>query len=367
MMMQFRSAWWLPGPHAATLWGKFGRKEPELDVRWERLDTPDGDFVELAHLNTDGAASALTTRARNECADDTTPRLVILHGLEGGVKSHYVRGLMREAQSRGWNATLMLFRTCGPTPNTLPRSYHSGDTGDALLVIERLASQFPNAPIGAVGISLGGNVLSKLLGEQGDNLPSQLVAAVAVSSPFDLARASRHIGQGFSRIYQKAFLRSLLPKATAKIGRHPELASVKSALAVRTIWQFDDEFTSPVHGFANAADYYARSSALQFLPGIRRPTLLLNAVDDPFMPRSVLDDARKVAASNPAITIEFLKNGGHVGFVAGSSPWRPFYYGEWRAAEFLAEHFRVSRIDTEEDDADETHSLAGNSLQETGR
>lgn len=338
-----------------TLWGKFGRREPALDMRWERVDTPDGDFLELVHVDAaPGAAvkrsdaveidatayataSTSTDASASAHSTDTTPRLLIFHGLEGGVNSKYVRGLMREAHARGWNATLMLFRTCGPTPNSLPRSYHSGETGDPLFVIERLIAQQPNAPLGVVGISLGGNVLCKLLGERGDDLPQQLKAAVAVSAPFDLARGSRRISQGFSRIYQRAFLRSLVPKAHSKISRHSELAPIKLPERIRTVWQFDDEFTSQVHGFADAADYYTRSSSLQFLSGIRVPTLLLSAVDDPFLPPSVLDDVRKVTANNPAITIEFPANGGHVGFVGGPSPWRPFYYGEWRAVSFIGE------------------------------
>ncbi|MBC8088195.1 MAG: hydrolase, partial [Phycisphaerae bacterium] len=145
----FRPAWWLPGPHAVTLWGKFGRREPALPVRWERVDTPDGDFLELAHLDAIPADQA-TAGVEVSSLEDSTPRLLILHGLEGGVNSHYVRGLMREAHRRGWNATIMLFRTCGPTPNALPRSYHSGETGDPLFVVERLIAQQPHAPLGVV-------------------------------------------------------------------------------------------------------------------------------------------------------------------------------------------------------------------------
>ena len=324
-MSAFRPAWWLPGPHTTTLWGKFGRREPAADVRWERVPTSDGDFIELAHLARDAGPDAA--------------HMLILHGLEGGVNSHYVRGLMRQAASRGWNATLMLFRTCGPTPNELPRSYHSGETDDPLFVINRLIEQRPHTTLGAVGISLGGNVLCKLLGERGERMPSQFKAAVAMSAPFDLARGSRRISHGVSRIYEKSFLRSLVPKAQRKIARHPELAEIRLNPRIQSVWQFDDEFTSQVHGFVDAADYYARSSSLQFLSAIRRPTLLLNAVDDPFLPPEVLDDVRTATAENAEITLEFPKRGGHVGFVGGRLPWKPVYYGEWRAAEFLSAHF----------------------------
>jgi len=364
----FRSAWWLPGAHAATLWGKFGRQEPELPVRWETVEMSDGDFVELAHYDASRNDASRNDASRNAAshnasphnaaphnaaprnaaappsagslANDRTPRLFILHGLEGGVNSNYVRGLMREAGARGWNATLMLYRTCGPTPNRLKRSYHSGETSDPLTIIAKFALQQPLAPIGAVGVSLGGNVLCKLLGQSGDALPVQLQAAAAISAPFDLARASRYIGRGFGRVYENAFLRSLVPKAVQKIGRHPELSSLKPIHNARTIWEFDDEFTSPVHGFANAADYYAQSSSLQFLSGIRRPTLLLSAADDPFLPREVLDEVRAATTGNAVITIDFPAHGGHVGFVGGSAPWRPSYYAEPRAVEFIAQHLR---------------------------
>ncbi|MEO7998523.1 MAG: alpha/beta fold hydrolase [Gemmatimonadaceae bacterium] len=361
-MNEYRPAWWLPGPHAVTIWGKFGRKEPAPTLRWERLDTPDGDFLELAHLDTSACALALAAALqyvarsnpaaleahhvhptlpvrRHQLTLDTTPRLFVMHGLEGGADANYVRGLMREASARSWNATVMLFRTCGPTPNKATRSYHSGETTDPLLALQHLAKLQPLAPIGAVGYSLGGNVLCKLLGEQGEAILPQLKAAVAVSAPFDLARASRYIGQGFGKVYENAFLRSLVPKARAKMQRHPELANLKPLNDVRTIWDFDDQFTSPVHGFVDAADYYAKSSSLQFLKGIRRPTLLLNAVDDPFLPPAVLDDVRAVTSSNSAITLEFPAHGGHVAFASGPTPARPFYYAEWRAAEFLRAQF----------------------------
>jgi predicted alpha/beta-fold hydrolase len=181
----------------------------------------------------------------------------------------------------------------------------------------------------------------------------QLQAAVAISAPFDLARASRYIGRGFGKVYENAFLRSLKPKAVKKIGRHPELSSLKPIHNARTIWEFDDEFTSPVHGFANAADYYAQSSSLQFLPGIRRPTLLLSAVDDPFLPPEVLDEVRAATASNRNITIDFPAHGGHVGFTGGHSPWRPIYYAEQRAAEFIAQQLRALHVPTTS-----THSSA---------
>ncbi len=294
-------------------------------VRIEQWDTPDGDFVEIARLAPRGDAA-------------NTPRLLLLHGLEGGLHSHYARGLFREAATRGWGMDLLLFRTCGPTPNRLPRSYHSGETTDTAFVLDTLAAE-SSAPLGVIGVSLGGNVLCKLLGERGDALPEIVRGAVAVSVPFDLARASRWIGRGFGAVYERAFLKSLIPKALAKIARHQELAPLTSVRGARTLWQFDDRFTAPLHGFASAADYYARASSRDYVANARRPLLLLSAVDDPFLPADVLDDVAARVRGNTQITVEFPRKGGHVGFVSGRSPWRPEYYGEWRAAQFLAELF----------------------------
>jgi len=336
MTRAYDPAWWLPDPHTATLWGRLGRREPKLGssslpTTCERWDTPDGDFVELVRLVS---------------AQRDQPRLLVLHGLEGGTHSHYVRALFREASARGWSADLLLFRSCGSAPNRLPRSYHSGDTGDARLVLERLRQDYPNAALGVVGVSLGGNVLCKLLGELGAEAFWLVDAAVAMSVPFDLARASRQIGRGFGTVYEQFFLKSLIPKAQDKLARHEELRGLVSLPRIRTLWDFDDAFTAPVHGFASAADYYERSSSLPYLGAIRVPTLLLNAVDDPFLPPTVLDEVREQvqgSAASDVVVPEFPARGGHVGFTAGGWPWAAWYYGEWRAAEFLARQFVDAR------------------------
>ncbi len=322
---RYRPAWWLPGPHSATLWGRVGRREPRIPVRTERWETSDGDFLELIRL---------------EAPSPDAPRVLLLHGLEGGTQSHYAKAMFREARDRGWGADLLLFRTCGSEPNRLPRSYHSGETSDPRFVIERICAEYPLARrLPRCGVSLGGNVLCKLLGEDPAALPPAVRGAVAMSVPFDLARASRQIGRGFGAVYEWFFLRSLIPKALAKVDRHRELASLTAVRRARTLWEFDDQFTAPLHGFRDASDYYTRASSLPFLAGIRVPTLLLSAVDDPFLPADVLDRVRVVTQGNGAITLEFPERGGHVGFTAGTWPWRPWYYGEWRAAEFLAERF----------------------------
>jgi len=319
MMRTYYPAWWLPGPHARTIWGRFFRRTPPLATRTERWDTADGDFVDLVRLP----------------ASPASPRLLILHGLEGAPRSHYARGLFLEAARRGWAADLLVFRGCSGEPNRTPRFYHSGETGDLDAVARRLLADDPGSPLVLAGVSLGGNVLLKWLGELAESVPDRVVAAAAVSVPFDLARASRHIDRGFSRVYQHHFLKSLRRKALAKLERYPKLVSRASIEAARTLYEFDDVVTAPVHGFASADDYYSRSSSIRFLTRIRIPTLLLSAFDDPFLPAEVLESVVGIATTNPRLETDFPRIGGHVGFVSGANPWRPFYYAEWRVTEFL--------------------------------
>jgi predicted alpha/beta-fold hydrolase len=291
-----------------------------LRTRTERWSTPDDDFLDLHRIEAPAGA----------------PRLLILHGLEGTVRSHYAGGLLHEAQQRGWAADLLIFRSCGDEPNRALRLYHSGETSDLDFVVRRLIADDPARSLFIAGVSLGGNVLLKWLGEQDDRVPQQLLSAAAVSVPFDLARGSRFLDRGFSRLYQAHFLRSLRRKALEKSTRFPDAIRAEVVRRPRTLYDFDDLVTAPVHGFRDADDYYARSSSLPYLARIRIPTLLLSARDDPFLPSDVLDEVREVARANASLHIEFVEHGGHVGFISGSLPWRPFYYAEWRVAEFLA-------------------------------
>ena len=322
----FRPAWWVPGPHAQTLWGKFARRAPPLPTRVERWSTPDGDFVDVLRLDPSSSGS---------------PRLFLLHGLEGTVRSHYVGGLLRVAHARGWGADMLIFRGCGEEPNQAPRFYHSGETGDLTFAVDRVLADDPRADLVICGVSLGGNVLLKWLGERADTVPERVRAAAAISVPFDLERGSRHISRGFSRIYERHFLRTLRRKAEAKLRRYPKLFDPIALGRASTLYEFDDVVTGPVHGFRDAHDYYTRSSSLHFLARIRRPTLLLSARDDPFLPPAVLDDVAEIARKNSCLTVEFTVGGGHVGFVHGS-PWRTLYYAEQRAGEFLSSHVAVS-------------------------
>ena len=326
MSTPYRPAWWLSNPHLTTMWGKFFRKPETLSARFERWDTPDGDFVDL--VRTKGAPGS--------------PTFLLLHGLEGTPRSHYAAGTLLEAERRGWQANLLLFRTCNGAMNRAPRSYHSGETSDLDFVIQRLLYERPHAPLVLAGVSLGGNVLLKWLGEQGETIVGRVAGATAVSAPFDLARSCAQMELGFSRIYGKNFLKSLKRKAVEKIALHPGIADTNRVLSARTLWEFDDAFTSVVHGFTDAADYYFRSSSIRFLDRIRVPTLLLSSRDDPFHPPAVLDDVACIVRNNPSLHSEFTSRGGHVGFVEGPHPWRTSYYAERRMVDFGALQLAVT-------------------------
>src|SRR5512133_3553741 len=218
----YRPAWWVPGAHGQTLWGKFFRPRPAMATRVERWETSDVDFVDVHRL--DGPPGA--------------PRLFFLHGLEGTIRSHYVAGFFLEAQRRGWAADLLIFRGCGDGPNRAPRFYHSGDTADLSFALDRVRREHPMAPIVLAGVSLGGNVLLKFLGECSETLSDRIVAAAAISVPFDLERGARFISTGFSRVYDRHFLRTLRRKALDKLERYPKLFDASALEEAESIYEF---------------------------------------------------------------------------------------------------------------------------------
>ncbi len=307
----FHSAWWLPGPHLQTAWGRAARSRRQVAFVREALETPDGDELVLDHL---------------EGTDERSPRLLVLHGLEGSSYSVYVQGFLAAALRRGWRGTAINFRSCARDParlsrmlpNRRPRLYHSGETMDLDFVIKTIAAREPQTLLFAVGASLGGNVLLKWLGEN----PGQRVvaAAAAVSTPYDLAAGSRHLETALGRLYVGSFLKTLRVKAVDVARRFPEAAAridLERVARSRTFRDFDEAATGPLHGFTGADDYYARSSSLNYLARIRTPTLCLSAEDDPFLPAGVLGLARARAAVSGAVTFLTTRRGGHIGFVAG--------------------------------------------------
>ena len=323
---EFKPAWWCAGPHAQTLWGALLRRVPPVPVRRERWELPDGDFLDLDRL--DGPPGS--------------PVLVLLHGLEGSSRSKQILGLLHEAQGAGWRGAAMNFRSCSGEMNRLRRSYHGGETSDLAWVIDRLAAESPNAPILCAGLSLGGNVLLKYLGERGDSVPRQVQAAVAISAPFDLAASARGLENGFSKTYRNRLVASLRRKTLEKLRRYPDLVDRKALMAARTLEQFDDAVTAPAHGFRDAEAYWAASSSLQFLPKIRRPTLLINARDDPFLPARLLPE--REVAENPSLHALFPEHGGHVGFLSGPIPGFPTPWAQKEAISFLKERLKENGI-----------------------
>lgn len=318
----YSPAWWLPEGHSQTLWGKLARRRRTLPLHREVISTPDGDEVELcSYAGPPGA-----------------PHLLLLHGLEGSLRSHYSNGILSAAADAGWSAHLMLFRSCGANVNLTRRFYHSGETSDARQIIGKLASEFPESDLCLVGVSLGGNVLLKLLGEDPAAIPENVRAAAAISVPYDLARSAETISHGFSRVYQRFFLGTLKTKLVEKRKVFSDLPDVDKIARLKTMVAFDDLVTAPLHGFEDASDYYRKSSAFRFLGGIRLPTLLVSAYDDPFLPRDILEKVSVEARKNPALHIDFHQRGGHVGFISGRFPWSARYYAEQRILDFFASY-----------------------------
>ncbi|MDO9601315.1 MAG: alpha/beta fold hydrolase [Rhodocyclaceae bacterium] len=307
------------GGNAQTLWPLL-RKGPLPAYRRERHATPDGDFIDIDWIDAPPGASPTTPPGASPAtppgAPSATPHLIMFHGLEGSSRSHYARSLMHAVARRGWHGAVVHFRGCSGEPNRLPRAYHSGDSAEIDWVLRRLSAARPQAPLYVAGVSLGGNALLKWLGEQG-SAARGVAAAAAVSAPHDLAAANVALMQGFNRIYTRHFLRTLIPAALAKLDRFPGLFDAARVRAANSMYAFDDAVTAPLHGFAGAAEYYARASAGQFLGGIAVPTLVLNAKNDPFLPAAALPGPSQVSA---AVTLEQPDEGGHVGFVTDRFP-----------------------------------------------
>lgn len=315
MSNQFKPAWWLPTPHLQTLWPVLCRGDiPDLHLERERVELPDGDFIDLDWVG------------RNK----TGPLVIILHGLEGSIESHYAKGMLYRLAQEGWRGVFIHFRGCSGEPNRLPRYYHSGDTADVDYIARLILKRQPNTIMAGIGFSLGGNVLLKWLGEKGSQHP--LKAAIAVSVPFELSKASLCIRKGFSKFYQWYFIRCLRERLVNKFNINQAPVDPALLYQVHTMYDFDDKFTAPLHGFADAQEYYTTSSSRQFLRNIRVPTLILHAKDDPFMSEEVIPQPEELS---PQVTLELTESGGHVGFVGGKYPWRPEYWLEQRIPEFL--------------------------------
>ena len=305
-MTSYRAPGWLPGGHAQTIYPLLIRPDP-LPYHRERWETPDGDFIDLDWTD---APAARQPR-------DSRPLLILFHGLEGSSSSYYAITLMGAAAAIGWSGVVVNFRGCSGESNRLPRAYHSGDSDEIDWILRRLRALFPLRPRYAVGVSLGGNALLKWLGEREAGTSDYLQAAAAVSAPLDLTACGHHLARGFNRVYTRHFLHTLKRNAAAQLGRPPGIFDERRMAAASNLYEFDDVVTAPLHGFKGAEDYWRRASSKPWLTGIRLPTLVLNARNDPFLPAQALPTPSQVAAS---VQLEFPRQGGHVGFVTGSLP-----------------------------------------------
>jgi len=302
----YRAPAWLPGGHLQTLYAAL-RPPPRPRLARERWETPDGDFIDVDFAGAPGAARTL----------------VLFHGLEGSSASHYARAIAARAAARGWRCALPHFRGCSGEPNRLPRAYHSGDSDEIDWILRRLRARVRDGDEGlcAVGVSLGGNALLKWLGERGAAAGAIVRRAVALSAPLDLVAAGYTLDRGVNReLYARHFLRTMRRKALDKLARFPGLYDARRVARARTLYEFDELVTAPLHGFRGVRDYWTRASSAPWLQHVRVPTLVLNALNDPFLPPEALLAATRRAA--PDVVLEFPATGGHAGFPARDA-WLP--------------------------------------------
>ena len=307
--MNYRAPQWLPGGHAQTIWpALYARRRwgQALPLQRERWLTPDGDFVDVD---------------KQHASHASRPLVVLFHGLEGSSQSHYAQAFADWAAQHDVNLALPHFRGCSGELNHAPRAYHSGDHQEMDWLLQRLRhehQQRGGQHLMAAGVSLGGNALMRWAAEHGLQAKLKADAVASVCSPLDLAQSGQAIGQGFNRqVYTRMFLRTMKPKALAKLTQHPGLFDRQRLMAARDLYEFDNVFTAPLHGFQNTDDYWARASAKPLMKNIAIPALALNALNDPFVPAHSLPQPSDVSA---LVTLWQPAHGGHVGFAQGGWP-----------------------------------------------
>lgn len=302
--------------HINTLYAAVGRKVRGVSFERERLPTPDGDFFDLDWL-----------RSGSEHL------LIVLHGLEGNSGRPYVQGLARFFHKQHWDVAALNFRSCSGELNHLPRLYHMGETGDLRQTVHHALATGKYRYIALAGFSLGGNVVLKYLGEDPAAVPHEVKAATTFSVPCHIASANEEIDKWKNRLYRWKFMQTLNEKMRHKSERWPEMLKMPTVLPTR-FCEFDNCFTAPLHGFADAHDYWSSSGAIRFIPHIQIPTLLVNALDDTFL--SAACYPVETAANHPHFHLETPVNGGHVGFVSAGKG--GIYWSERRAWQFVSQH-----------------------------
>jgi len=308
----FKPAWWLPTGHLQTIWPALFRSKPDIQLTRERVELTDGDFIDLDWFG-----------------HEQYPLVLINHGLQGSVHSHYALPLMDALHKSGFASVFMHFRNCSEEPNRLPRAYHSGETGDVQTIIQHISDSQQREVFAAVGFSLGGNALLKWLGETAQANP--LKCAVAVSVPFLLQESATKLNSGFSRLYEWHLLKSL------KQSYRNKFSDMTSPLNVnidqfKSFREFDNEVTAPLHGFSGVDDYYQQSSCRQYLHNIQIPTCIVHSLDDPFMYPGSIPGQDEVSDQ---VEMHISDHGGHVGFVSGTVPWKTKYFHEEALLGFL--------------------------------
>ena len=306
--MDYVAPWWLPGGQLQTIWpavyarrqrAALGRTRPPY--RRERWSTPDGDFIDLDWLHAPQAGTLL----------------VMFHGLEGSSQSHYALAFADYARQHGLSFVVPHFRGCSGEINLAARAYHSGDYLEIDWILQSLR-RLHSGPILAVGVSLGGNALLRWAEEAGSQACRTVNAVASISAPVDLAASGQAIDRGLNRqVYTRMFLSSMKPKALLKLAQHPGLFSAQALHAARDLYAFDNVFTAPLHGFKSTDDYWAKASAKPHLARIRVPTLVVNALNDPFVPGHSLPQTSHVGQN---VTLWQPRHGGHVGFADGKPP-----------------------------------------------
>jgi predicted alpha/beta-fold hydrolase len=323
-MRPYRAPWWLPGGHLQTLYPYFLLRRSPPPYRRERWETPDGDFIDLDWVDN---------------RDNHAPLVALFHGLEGGSDSHYATALMRAVARHHWRGVVIHFRGCSGEPNRLPRAYHSGDADEIGWILRRLRELNPATALFAAGVSLGGNALLKWLGREQTSARAIVDAAAAVSAPVELMTAGDRLGTGVNRLYGHHFLQTLKTKSLAKLQRFPGLYDANIVRYARTLREFDNVVTAPLHGYRDTDDYWTRASSKPDLARIAVPTLIVHARNDPFLPGRHLPETGEVA---PSVTLDFPQGGGHTGFASGPFPGNLDWLPE-RLLAFFSERVATAR------------------------
>ncbi|MFY0625388.1 MAG: alpha/beta fold hydrolase [Reichenbachiella sp.] len=282
------------------------------------IPTPDNDVLEIDWYKTKGK------------------KLVIIsHGLEGDSRRPYVLGLAKKFTQNGWDVMAWNFRGCGKDLNKTLKFYHSGASYDLDTVV-KYGVQNGFDDIALSGVSLGGNVTLKYLGEP--EVPNQVQSAAVFSVPLDLGSTSNEIAKPHNFLYSSRFLKSLKLKIQRKIKIFPEEFDMNQIRSLKSIYDFDDKVTAPLHGFECADDYYEKCSSINFIRKIKIPVLVVNALNDPFLSKSCFDATNFNSSEN--VYFEMPKFGGHVGFSTYGNG--SFYWSEDRALEFISQHMECN-------------------------